>query len=102
MFLTGNYNNGGSLIGNQKSIDLNHNGKIDAEDFKLLRSTMNGAWRNEHKHVNSTSRKNGKVIEYEVRYAKKINHQELVIKAKQITLMVEVLIGFRILKRCFI
>ena len=67
------FDNGGSLIGNQKSIDLNHNGKIDAEDFKLLRSSMNGAWRNEHQHVNSTSRKNGKVIEYEVRYARKNN-----------------------------
>ena len=67
------FDNGGKLIGNQKSIDLNHNGKIDAEDFKLLRSTMNGAWRNEHEHVNSTSRKNGKVIEYEVRYARKNN-----------------------------
>jgi DNA repair protein RadC len=65
------FDNGGALIGNQKRIDLNKNGKIDAEDFKLLRSTMNGAWRNEHEHVNSTSRKNGKVIEYEVRYAKK-------------------------------
>jgi hypothetical protein len=64
---------GVGLIGNQKSIDLNKNGKIDAEDFKLLRTTMNGAWRNEHKHVNSTSRKDGKVIDYEVNYARKFN-----------------------------
>jgi hypothetical protein len=70
-----NYANGGGvgLIGNQKRIDMNHNGKIDAEDFKLLRSSMNGAWRKEHKYVNSTSRKDGKVIDYEVRYARKNN-----------------------------
>ena len=55
---------GGALIGNQKRIDLNKNGKIDAEDFKLLRSSMNGAWRNERKHVNHDE-------DYEVRYAKK-------------------------------
>ena len=42
---------GVGLIGNQSKIDMNHNGKIDAEDFKLLRSSMNGAWRNERKHV---------------------------------------------------
>jgi hypothetical protein len=67
------YAKGGSLIGNQKRIDMNHNGKIDAEDFKIMRTTMNGAWRNEHKHVNSTSRKDGKVIDYEVIYARKFN-----------------------------
>jgi len=55
---------GGSLVGNQKRIDLNKNGKIDAEDFKLLRSSMNGASRNERKHVNHNE-------DYEVRYAKK-------------------------------
>ena len=55
---------GGALVGNQKRIDLNKNGKIDAEDFKLLRSSMNGAWRNERKHVNHDE-------DYEVRYAKK-------------------------------
>ena len=55
---------GVGLIGNQKRIDLNKNGKIDAEDFKLLRSSMNGAWRNERKHVNHDE-------DYEVRYAKK-------------------------------
>ena len=55
---------GGKLIGNQKRIDMNKNGKIDAEDFKLLRSSMNGAWRNERKHVNHNE-------DYEVRYAKK-------------------------------
>ena len=55
---------GGALVGNQKRIDMNHNGKIDAEDFKLLRSSMNGAWRNERKHVNHNE-------DYEVRYAKK-------------------------------
>jgi hypothetical protein len=59
------YENGGGvgLIGNQKRIDMNKNGKIDAEDFKLLRSSMNGAWRNERKHVNHNE-------DYEVRYAK--------------------------------
>jgi hypothetical protein len=51
------------LIGNQKRIDLNKNGKIDAEDFKLLRSSMNGASRNERKHVNHNQ-------DYEVRYAR--------------------------------
>jgi hypothetical protein len=61
------------LIGNQFKIDLNHNGRLDAEDFKMLRSSMNGAWRKEHKYVNSTSIKNGKVIDYEVRYARKNN-----------------------------
>jgi len=55
---------GVGLIGNQKRIDMNHNGKIDAEDFKLLRSSMNGAWRNERKHVNHNE-------DYEVRYARK-------------------------------
>ena len=58
------FKNGGALIGNQKRIDMNKNGKIDAEDFKLLRSSMNGAWRNERKHVNHNE-------DYEVRYAKK-------------------------------
>jgi hypothetical protein len=60
-----NLNKGGGvgLIGNQKRIDMNHNGRIDAEDFKLLRSSMNGAWRNERKHVN-------KGEDYEVRYAR--------------------------------
>jgi hypothetical protein len=57
---------GVGLIGNQKRIDMNKNGKIDAEDFKLLRSSMNGAWRNERKHVNQTNPKE----DYEVRYAK--------------------------------
>lgn len=61
---TSSFKNGGALIGNQKRIDLNKNGKIDAEDFKLLRSSMNGAWRNERKHVNHNE-------DYEVRYAKK-------------------------------
>lgn len=55
---------GVGLIGNQKSIDMNKNGKIDAEDFKLLRSSMNGAWRNERKHVNHNE-------DYEIRYARK-------------------------------
>jgi len=57
------YKRGGALIGNQKRIDMNHNGEIDAEDFKLLRSSMNGAWRNERKHVNHKE-------DYEVRYAR--------------------------------
>lgn len=67
--------NGGGvgLIGNQKRIDMNHNGKIDAEDFEIMRNTMDGAWRKERKYVNSTSRKDGKVIDYEVRYARKNN-----------------------------
>lgn len=59
------YAGGGSvgLIGNQKRIDMNHNGKIDAEDFKILRSSMNGAYRKERKYVNNQE-------DYEVRYAK--------------------------------
>jgi hypothetical protein len=57
------FKTGGALVGNQKRIDMNKNGKIDAEDFKLLRSSMNGAWRNDHKHVNHNE-------DYEVRYAK--------------------------------
>jgi hypothetical protein len=64
---TDSFKNGGSLIGNQKSIDLNKNGKIDAEDFKLLRTTMNGAWRKDHKYVNSSNPKE----DYEVIYARK-------------------------------
>jgi hypothetical protein len=56
--------NGGTLIGNQKRIDLNKNGKIDAEDFKLLRTTMNGGWRKDHKYLNSSE-------DYEVIYARK-------------------------------
>lgn len=60
---TTSFKMGGALIGKQKRIDMNHNGKIDAEDFKLLRSSMNGAWRNDHKHVNHNE-------DYEVRYAK--------------------------------
>jgi len=73
----------GGLIGNQKSIDLNENGKIDAEDFKLLRSTRNGAWRKEHKYVNSTSRnKKGKLDKTEVRYAKKNNSSRTGYKGK--------------------
>jgi hypothetical protein len=64
-FQAGVYAGGGGvgLIGNQKRIDMNKNGKIDAEDFKILRSSMNGAWRNERKHVNHNE-------DYEVRYAK--------------------------------
>jgi hypothetical protein len=60
----GRYETGGSLIGNQKRIDLNKNGKIDAEDFKLLRTTMNGGWRKDHKYLNSSE-------DYEVIYARK-------------------------------
>ena len=56
--------NYGALIGNQKRIDINKNGKIDAEDFTLLRGSMNGAWRNEHKYVNHSEN-------HEVRYARK-------------------------------
>jgi hypothetical protein len=73
MFLTGNYATGGQLIGNQKSIDLNKNDKIDAEDFEIMRSTMDAGWRKDRKYVNSTSRKDGKVIDYEVNYARKFN-----------------------------
>jgi hypothetical protein len=58
---------GVGLVGNQSRIDMNKNGKIDAEDFKLLRSSMNGAWRNERKHVNQSDPKQ----DYEVRYARK-------------------------------
>lgn len=32
------YNTGGPLKGNQNKLDLNKNGKLDAEDFKMLRS----------------------------------------------------------------
>jgi hypothetical protein len=76
------YAKGGSLIGNQKRIDLNKNGKIDAEDFKLLRTTMNGAWRNDHQHVNSTSRKDGKLQDYEVIYARKHKSERTGYKGK--------------------
>ena len=71
----GRYASGGGvgLIGNQSKIDMNKNGRIDAEDFEIMRNTMDGAWRKERKYVNSTSRKNGKVIDYEVRYARKNN-----------------------------
>ena len=31
---------GGKLIGNQKKLDVNKNGKLDAEDFKMLRGKM--------------------------------------------------------------
>jgi hypothetical protein len=64
-FQAGVYAGGGGvgLIGNQKRIDMNKNGKIDAEDFKILRSSMNGAWRKEHKYANHSE-------DYEVRYAK--------------------------------
>ena len=55
---------GVELKGNQSKIDMNHNGKIDAEDFKIMRNTMNGAWRNERKHVNHEQ-------DYEVSYARK-------------------------------
>jgi hypothetical protein len=65
--------NGGALIGNQKRIDMNKNGKIDAEDFEIMRNTMDGAWRKDRKYVNSTSRKNGKLVDYEVQYARKNN-----------------------------
>jgi hypothetical protein len=60
------FKGGGTLIGNQYKIDMNKNGRIDAEDFKILRSTMNGAWRNEHKHVNHSE-------DWETRYAKRNN-----------------------------
>jgi hypothetical protein len=32
--------NGGKLIGNQKKLDVNKNGKLDAQDFKMLRGKM--------------------------------------------------------------
>jgi len=59
------FNDGGGvgLKGNQSKIDMNHNGKIDTEDFKIMRKTMNGAYRNERKHVNHEQ-------DYEVRYAR--------------------------------
>lgn len=57
---------GNQLIGNQHKIDMNKNGRIDAEDFKILRTSMNGAWRNEHKHVNHSE-------DYETNYARKKN-----------------------------
>jgi len=70
---TFSFGGGVGLKGNKSRIDMNHNDKIDADDFTILRNSMNGAWRNEHKHVNSTSTKNGKVIDYEVKYARKHN-----------------------------
>jgi len=60
------YETGGELIGDQHKIDMNKNGRIDAEDFKILRSSMNGAWRNEHKHVNHSE-------DWETKYAKRTN-----------------------------
>lgn len=33
----GLYSKGGKLIGNQKKLDVNKNGKLDAQDFKMLR-----------------------------------------------------------------
>ena len=33
----GEYEKGGKLIGKQKNLDVNENGKLDAEDFKMLR-----------------------------------------------------------------
>ena len=32
-----NYAEGGKLVGKQKNLDVNKNGKLDAEDFKMLR-----------------------------------------------------------------
>ena len=52
------------LTEKQKQIDMNHNGRIDAEDFAILRKSMNGAWRNEHKHINHSEK-------WETSYAKK-------------------------------
>ena len=74
---TGEYANGGgvSLKGNQSKIDMNKNGKIDAEDFKMLRSSMNGASRNERKHINKDQN-------YEVRYARKHNSSRTGYKRK--------------------
>jgi hypothetical protein len=31
------YSKGGKLVGKQKNLDVNKNGKLDAEDFKMLR-----------------------------------------------------------------
>lgn len=62
-FMSDVYASGGKLTDKQKRIDMNKNGKIDAEDFKILRSTINGSWRNERKHVNHNE-------DYEKRYAK--------------------------------
>jgi hypothetical protein len=73
------YSNGGGvgLTDKQKKIiDLNNNDIIDSEDFKLLRSSMNGAWRNEHKHVNNNQN-------HEVRYARKINTSRTGYKGKR-------------------
>ena len=52
------------LTEKQKKIDMNKNGRIDAEDFAILRKSMNGAWRNEHKNVNHSEK-------WETSYAKK-------------------------------
>lgn len=34
------YRKGGNLIGKQKNLDLNKNGKLDSEDFKMIRGEM--------------------------------------------------------------
>jgi hypothetical protein len=37
-WLKSDYAKGGKLVGKQKNLDVNKNGKLDAEDFKMLRS----------------------------------------------------------------
>jgi hypothetical protein len=37
MTYQGKYKKGGNLIGKQKNLDLNKNGKLDSEDFKMIR-----------------------------------------------------------------
>ena len=34
------YARGGRLVGNQKRLDENNNGRLDAEDFRLLRAML--------------------------------------------------------------
>lgn len=58
------FETGGELTAKQKTIDLNKNGRLDAEDFAMLRASMNGAWRNERKYVDHSNKR-------EVKYAKK-------------------------------
>ena len=50
---------GGELIGNQKKLDLNKNGKLDAEDFRMLR---------ERKKARSKMAKGGEMKQWKVVY----------------------------------
>lgn len=64
------------LTEKQKQIDMNDNGRIDSEDFAILRKSMNGAWRNDHKHVNHSEG-------YEKSYARRKNPTRTGYKGKK-------------------